>query len=253
MIIEPRFDEHNVRKIETILLEHRIARNYFQGEFYDRLGQRSKGFTLELHDGKKIELDEQQSTRLFMIPDGSAAWALQVNERGNAPPGMNIRFLNPFVIEGEQNSVIAFRSEQTPGTGSDALHIGSMMLTPRTPPRFCTVAFGLMAVSAYRLGFSHIQLYAAGRGPLRSDDPEALVGYSVWPKLGFDAAVHAAEMSLHPDTSMHGLRTVQAILARSPAWWKAYGSARPMRFDLRANSPSWSILLNYLCKTVAAF
>jgi hypothetical protein len=253
MIFEPRFDEHNVRKIEAILLDHTIARNYFQGELYDRRGRRSDGFTLELHDGRILELNEKQSARLFMIPDGSAAWALQVNEHGNAPPGMNIQFNNAFVMDGEQNSVIAFRAEQPSGTWSDALHIGRMMLSPETPRGFCTVAFGLMVVTAYRLGFSHIQLYGAGHGPLHRDDPDALVGYWVWPKLGFDAPVDAAEMTRHPDGSMHGLRTVQEVLSRSSEWWEAYGSARPMRFDLRSNSPSWSILLNYIYTAVAAF
>lgn len=252
MIIEPRFDEHNLRKIEAVLLGHPIARNYFQGELYDRAGRRSDGFTLERHDGKTLELTETQSARLFMIPDGSAAWALRVNEHGNAPPGMNVRFVNSFVTDGEQNSVIAFRSEQTPGVWSDALHIGSMMLSPDAPRRFCTVAFGLMAVAAYRFGFSHIQVYGAGNGPLQPHDPDALIGYWVWPKLGFDAPVHAVEMIRHPDTAMHGLRTLQEVLARSPQWWQTYGSARPMQFDLRANSPSWSILLNYIWKTVAA-
>ncbi|NHZ38714.1 hypothetical protein [Massilia aquatica] len=252
MIIEPRFDEYNIRKIETLLLAHPIARDYFQGELYDRRGQRLDGFTLERHDGEQLELTEQQSAHLFMIPDGSTAWALRVNEHGNAPPGMNVQFINPFIKGGGQNSVIAFRSEPTPGVGSDALHIGSMMLSPDTPPRFCTVAFALMAIAAYRLGFSHIQLYGAGYGPLQPGDPDALIGYWVWPKLGFDAPVHVAEMTRHPDTAMHGLSTVQEVLACCPAWWKTYGSARPMQFHLRANSPSWSILLNYIWKTLAA-
>ncbi|NHZ95732.1 hypothetical protein [Massilia sp. CCM 8734] len=252
MIIEPRFDEHNIRKIETILLGHPIARDYFQGELYDKRGQRSDGFTLERHDGTILELIEKQSAHLFMIPDGSAAWALRVNEHGNAPPGMNVQFINSFVKDGEQNSVIAFRSEQAPGVWCDALHIGSMMLSPETPPRFCTVAFGLMAVTAYRFGFSGIHLYGAGRGPLRPGDPDALIGYWVWPKLGFDAPVHVAEMTRHRDTTMHGLRTVQEVLAHCPEWWETYGSARPMQFHLRANSPSWSILLNYIWKTLAA-
>ncbi|MDQ1812675.1 hypothetical protein RBA41_05090 [Massilia sp. CCM 9210] len=253
MIIEPRFDEHNVRKVEAILLDHPIARDYFQGELYDTLGHRLNTIALDLQDGGTSELNEKQSARLFMMPDGSIARSLHLNEHGNAPSGINIQSTNSLVMEGEQNSVIAFRSETTPGVWSKALHIDQMMLRSEAPSRFGTVAFGLMVVTAYRLGFSHIQLFAAGRGPLQPDDPDALVGYWVWPKLGFDAAVNAAEISRHPSAAMHGLRTVQEVTARTPEWWKACGSARPMLFDLRSNSPSWSILLNYLCTTVAAF
>ena len=36
-----------------------------------------------------------------------------------------------------------------------------------------------MAITAYRLGFSHIQLYGAGYGPLQPEDPDALIGYWV--------------------------------------------------------------------------
>ncbi len=251
MITDHRCAEQDIRKIESLLLGHQITRNYFRGELYDWLGNRFDGVLLEPKTGEPVKLDAKTSAHLFMIPDKSTVKALNVNEHGNAPAGMNIHFVNPFIPEDVQNSVIVFRLEKTPGVWCDALHIGTMILRPEAPARLCTVAFGLMAVTAYRLGFDHIQLYAAGRGPLCPADHEAMIGYSVWPKFGFDAPMDAAEMSMHPIVSMHGLRTVQEVLARTPKWWNDCGSGRTMAFDLNPTSQSWAILINYLWTTLA--
>ena len=170
MMTDLRFDEDTVRKIESILLDHDIARSYFHGELYDRLGNTFSGFSLELQSGRMVELDAKKSAYLFMIPDGSTVWVRRVNEHGNAPAGMNIHFTNSFVVEGEESSVIAFSADTTPGVWNDALHINRMMLRADAPARLGTVGFGMMAVTAYRLGFTQIQLYAAGRttAPRRS-------------------------------------------------------------------------------------
>lgn len=253
MTRELQCNENDIRKIESLLLEHKIARSYFRGELYDGLGNRLDDISLKLKGGTPVKLSAKTCAHLFMIPDGSTAKALNVNEHGNAPAGMNIHFVNSFVPDGEQNSVIAFYTEKMPGVWCDALHIGTMRLRPEAQARLCTVGFGMMAVTAWRLGFDHIQLYAAGRGPLHRADPDAYIGYSVWPKFGFDAPMNVAEMSRHPSASMHGLRTVQDVLACTPEWWDACGSGRQMRFDLNPASRSWSILINYLWTTLADY
>ncbi|NHZ80452.1 hypothetical protein F2P44_14385 [Massilia sp. CCM 8695] len=253
MTIDLRCDEHDIRKIESLLLDHDIARSYFRGELHDWLGNSFDGVWLELKGRKPVRLNTETSAHLFMIPDRSTVRVLKVNEDGNAPAGTKIHFVNSFVPDGEQNSVVVFSLEKTPGVWCAALHIGRMMLRPDAPARLCTVAFGMMAVTAYRLGFDHIQLYAAGRGPLHQNDPDAYIGYRVWPKFGFDAPVNAAEMSRHPVVSMHGLRTVQEVVACTPAWWDACGSGRPMQFDVSPTSRSWSTLINVLWTTLADF
>lgn len=251
MTRELQCNENDIRKIEALLLEHKIARNYFRGELYDWLGNSFDGVLLELKGRGPVKLDVETSARLFMIPDNSTVRILNVNEQGNAPAGRNIHFVNSFTQNDEQNSVIVFFVEKTAGVWCNALHITRMMVRPDAPARLCTVGFGMMAVTAWRLGFDHIQLYAAGRGPLHPADPEAFIGYSVWPKFGFDAPVNVAEMSRHPSASMHGLGTVQDVLARAPEWWDACGSGRQMQFDLNPASRSWSILINYLWTTLA--
>ncbi|CUI09595.1 hypothetical protein LXA47_06605 [Massilia sp. P8910] len=48
MTIERRCDEHDIRKIESLLLDHDIARSYIRGELYDWLGNSFDGVRLEL-------------------------------------------------------------------------------------------------------------------------------------------------------------------------------------------------------------
>ena len=108
-----------------------------------------------------------------------------------------------------------------------------------------------MAISAYRLGFDHIALYAAGNGPVDPNDPDGFVGFSVWPKFGFDAQLNPAELSAAPSDPLRACQTVQDVIAVDPYWWNMHGRGRDMRFDLTANSRSWTILLNYLYRALA--
>lgn len=240
------FDDENVAPAEIILLAHEIAREYFQGELYDRNNRRLRGMTLDQRDGSLLELDEQTVGRLFMIPDGSVVWALEVGENEEAPAGLDVQSTNPFLAEDEQNSVIVYRNETGPAMWVNALYIRRLVLAQDAPERLGTVAFGLMAVNAYRLGFGHINLFAAGHGPLPQEDPDVYVGYDVWPKLGFDASVTTVELNRYPLPEQANVRTVQDVIAVAPQWWTAHGTGRTMGFDLTPGSRSWSILLNYL-------
>ncbi|MYM28320.1 hypothetical protein GTP58_08285 [Duganella sp. CY15W] len=120
------------------------------------------------------------------------------------------------------------------------------MLTGDAPERLASVAFGLMAILAYRLGFNHISLFAAGNGPIDPDNPDGFVGFAVWPKFGFDAPLALAELTMAPSEALRACRTVQEVIAVDPEWWNVHGWGRDMRFDLSADSRSWAILLNYL-------
>lgn len=42
-----QFDDQNLMRAEAILLAHEVARDYFQGELYDRHNNRLQGMTLE--------------------------------------------------------------------------------------------------------------------------------------------------------------------------------------------------------------
>lgn len=248
MSIDPHFDASSLARIEPILLAHPIAQRYFKGMLYDIQGQCLTRLLIERPPEAPLLLDSSTAGRLFMIPDGSIVTALRVNARDYAPAGFNIRANNTFQADDEVSSVIVFREPVGSVLWIDALHISNMMLAPTAPARLTTVAFGLMAVTAYRLGFHHISLYAAGRGPLLDMDPDAMVGYAVWPKFGFDASIHPVELNRFPALSQLG--TVQDIRRTIPGWWEKYGSGRSMVFELHAGSRSWSLLLNYLYNTL---
>ncbi|WP_332855279.1 hypothetical protein [Duganella sp. S19_KUP01_CR8] len=243
---DQQFDDQNLARVEAILLAHEVARDYFQGELYDRYNNRLQGLTLERQAGDVLDLDEAAVGRLFMIPDGSVVWALKVDEDADAPAGLDVRSTNPFIAEDETNSVIAFRDETGPVMWLDALYVHRLMLVQNAPERLATVSFGLMAITAYRLGFQRISLFAAGHGPLQPDNPDAFVGYDVWPKFGFDAPVAPAELNRFPMLELAHALTVQDVITVAPDWWSMHGTGRQMDFDLTAGSRSWRILLNYL-------
>lgn len=240
------FDRDNLRLAETLLTGQEIARDYFQGDLYQRDGARLGGITIDQPDGATLDLDEAETGRLFMIPDGSSVWALAVREDGGAPAGLDVMSNNPFMAEDENTSVIAYRDAEGTSLRVDALYIRRLMLAADAPERLATVSFGLMAISAYRLGFDHIMLFAAGSGPIDPDDPEGFVGFAVWPKFGFDAALQPAELNAAPSEALRACETVQDVIAIDPDWWAEHGRGRDMRFDLTAGSRSWTILLNYL-------
>jgi hypothetical protein len=240
------FDTANLTRIEALLLAHRVGRNYFQGQLYDAYGQRLVSLVIDRPGDAPLTLNETTIGRLFMIPDGSVVSARRVNAASDAPAGLRIESSSVFHLDGEQSSVIVFREMVGSALWIDALHIQSLILAAPAPARLATVAFGLMAINAYRLGFKQINLMAAGRGPLSWHDPNTMVGYAVWPKFGFDAPVEQVELDRFPQPGLSRARTVQDVRRAMPGWWEQHGSDRTMEFDLTANSRSWSILLHYL-------
>ena len=242
--IDP-FDRDNLTRAEALLTGQEITVHYFQGELYQRDGTRLGGITIEQPDGTTLELDEITTGRLFMVPDGSIVWARTVREHGGAPSGLEVISNNPFMAEDENSAVIAYRDEMGTSLRIDALYIRRLMLASDAPERLATVSFGLMAISAYRLGFDQITLFAAGNGPIDPIDSDGFVGFAVWPKFGFDATLDPAEMNSAPKV-LHACGTVQDVIAAAPDWWAQHGRGREMRFDLSAGSRSWWILLDYL-------
>lgn len=246
MDIDTKFDDDNLKRIEALLLAHPVARAYFHGVMFDLRGQRIGGMDLQRAAGTVAALDAATACRLFMILDDSVVRATNVSDSLGMPFGIEVRSTNPFLADDEQNSVIAFHQGTVSAIRLDALHIGRMMLAPDAPARLGTIAFGLMAVTAYRLGFSYISLFAAGHVPLCEQHSEALVGYAVWPKFGFDTALEPVDLNRFSSVKLGACRGVQDVIAVDPELWTTHGSARNMRFDLKAKSRSWSILLNYL-------
>lgn len=247
------FDRESLGLAEVILTQHQIAIDYFQGELYQRDGvSRFEGILIEHSNGDVIDLDEAETGRLFMIPDGSTVWARPSGLLGEAPTGLDVRSNNTFMAEQEIASIIVYVDRAGTALDVDSLYIQRLVLSRGAPKRLATVAFGLMAITAYRHGFSQITLFAAGNGPIDPVDPDGFIGFAVWPKFGFDALLDAAEVNAVANPALRQCRTVQDVIATDPEWWDENGTGRDMYFDLRAESRSWLVLLDYLYETLLA-
>jgi hypothetical protein len=239
-----RFLKESIEPIETVLVTHPLGA-MFTGQLFQNVDERLS--SIELHNFAKctLVLDGRQVGRLFMAPDQSLVRvSRRADQSDGSPAGLSVRSDNPFVQPGQPVEVIAYQSENGTALQLRNLHVRRLMLDHQAPQRWCTVAFGLMAVTAYILEFREITLHAAGHGPVMPDEPDEFVGFSVWPKFGFDASLDLVD--LQGATHLQTCRTVQDVLAVDPNWWTQHGAGRDMAFDLRPDSRSWRILLKYL-------
>jgi hypothetical protein len=239
-----RFLQESIEPIETMLLGHPLG-TMFNGHLFQGVDDRFTSIELLGFGERPLILDARQVARLFMAPDQSLVCvSRRADQSDGSPAGFSVRSDNPFVQPGEPVEVIAYQSGNGTALRVRNLHVRRLMLDHQAPQRWCTVAFGLMAVTAYTLRFCEITLHAAGRGPIRPEEPDEFVGFSVWPKFGFDAPLDLVE--LQGATHLQTCRTVQDVLAVDPNWWAQHGAGRDMAFDLRPNSRSWQKLLDYL-------
>lgn len=232
----------SVQPMELLLRDHPLA-GLFTGELFYDVDHKLTGLALPNFGENPVMLSPEQVGTLFMAPDESIVRILKLAEQADgSPAGFSVTSDHPFAEEPVE--VIAYRSDDGNALQVSNLHIRKLMLDSAAPDRWCTIAFGLMAIMAYRLEFREITLYAAGRGPVTPDDPDEFVGYLVWPKFGFDAPLEPVD--LQGAEHLQNCQTVQDVMEIDPDWWSRHGSGRAMSFDLRPNSRSWNILLNYL-------
>lgn len=236
---------HNVLLLETALLGLALG-GLFTGLLLDEEDEPIPGLFLPDMGERGLRLTAAEMGRLFMAPDFSTVSFLSLAERDDGTPaGVHVFSVNEFVQAGERVDVVAYKDVHGDGVRIDALNLSKVMLKADAPERLCTVAFGLLACTAYRLGFTEVTLFGGGRGygnrPLGEED---LVGYQVWPKFGFDATLAAADLNRNP--ALASCNSVLDVIAIAPEWWEANGHGMEMRFDLDADSRSWHVLLNYL-------
>jgi hypothetical protein len=248
---EQRFLDQSVGLLEDFLLGLPLG-SLFTGELYTGTDQRLPGLMLEGFTPDPIWLSPVEVGRLFMAPDLSIVDASNVPEgKDGTPAGVQLKSDNDFVQEDDPVIVVAYQDEDGPGVQLQSLHLVRVMLNEGAPQRFCTVAFGLMACTAYRLGFTKITLFAGGNGPPPDELEEGdLVGYMVWPKFGFDAELSAADVNSAPQ-HLRTCRSVRALVDIDSEWWEEHGRGREMRFDLSPDSRSWRVLINYLYEVLS--
>lgn len=93
--------------------------------------------------------------------------------------------------------------------------------------------FGRQVDQAVKIGASRIRTFAV------RDDLLGDVGYSVWPKMGYDAFLNGEQRDMLPK-SLAGARTISDLMKskRGREWWKTNGNSTDMEFDLKPGSLS---------------
>lgn len=141
-------------------------------------------------------------------------------------------------------------------TGLYFLYIDYVRYDPASPPGLGAIAFSRIAQQAKDLGFSHIELLAAGGTGVKhsangAPDPnmwsEEFNGYYTWPRFGFDVQLQPRMQHIvDSDGRVAGCATVSDVIGRDAKWWRTNGDGWQMIFDLSDQSRSWATLNAYL-------
>lgn len=133
--------------------------------------------------------------------------------------------------------------------GKPFLEIEHVMLDNDAPAGFGAVALWRCAQAAQSLGFSHIELMAAGGASYKHGSPTRsdYNGYYSWPRFGFDAELYPATKALlKGKPGLESCTTLLELIECDASWWKDNGSGCMMTFDLAEGSRSWHTLVTYL-------
>lgn len=243
-----RFYREHLAELHQALVQHPLIVKHLSGQDI-----RLDGETLLPDDTFSApfgEISSLEFARIFSVFDGSRVHQQAEHKTGrdNAPPGVYYTVVNPRLIQAPFKNRFGL---YTPDIDINhrlvyALHIDHFYLSATlAPPYLGRYAFTLCAITAYLSGLVKISLMAAGGVGYRA----RYIGYRFWPKLGFDAPLHAGETAAR--MSLAGCATVQDVLAIDEAWWISAGSQRPMTFDLAPHSASWRKLVPYISEQIA--
>ena len=127
------------------------------------------------------------------------------------------------------------------------LYLDYIRFAEACPKSFGAVVVLRMAHEAYRLGFSTMELLAAGGSGVKGNQwTEKFWGYEAWPRLGFDTMLQPAILELiQHEPHLQGMTRVSQIIQADLEWWKKNGDGWDMTFDLAAGSASWATLHRY--------
>lgn len=242
--IRARFYEEYLLNLHSSLLTHDLA-YYFSGEGIKVDGvlcTKDQQFSFQALE-QQIDLKMDEFAQLFIVFNGSRVHMQHEDPKGRdgAPEGFYIKTINNELLHPYKNSIGIFREESGElGITIDGLHIDTFMLKEDAPEMLGTIGFCFCALTAYLKGFTRIDLVAAGRtGPKDKN-----IGYIVWPKLGFDAALEQDDRKDWPPQYAQCI-SVQEIMKIDEDYWKQNGFQMLMSFDLSPDSSSWSKLLDY--------
>lgn len=177
------------------------------------------------------------------------SWVGMLSDREKVPPGLHVVVKSEHIRDGSANEFVVFREPN----GSRASVYLKLI-------DFKTGGYGgplvrRIATEASRAGMVRLRLLAAG-GRLWEprEDGSHWLGYSAWPKYGFDMLLcgsprkeNAWKIAEHFPYAPQGLATcctVQQVreLQTGRDYWKVCGNGSYMEFDLSAKSRAWSVL-----------
>jgi hypothetical protein len=179
---------------------------------------------------------------LAMAPRGSTIVVKQTQT------DVSIEVTHPdFIKPGDTN---VFLLKRDPRTNELYLYIDLVSFATGGPKGFGAVAFLRCAQMCRILGFSRIDLLAAG-GQSYKIAPATwntgFNGYYTWGVFGFNAPLHTVTAkNLRSNPQLNRCGDLLDIIEKNASWWKAQGAGGEMTFDLQDNSRSWHTLLKYL-------
>ena len=94
--------------------------------------------------------------------------------------------------------------------------------------------FDRQVENAIAMGFNEIRTRAG-----RQDGPGGMIGYKVWPRMGYDAVL-PIEITDRLPASLRGAAWLSDLMrtAEGRAWWDEHGETIEVTFDLRPGSLS---------------
>jgi hypothetical protein len=103
---------------------------------------------------------------------------------------------------------------------------------------------GRQMENARKLGVKRVETHAA-----RSDGPGGYVGYKVWPKIGYDAALPSSQRAALPP-GLKGAQRVSDLYRTKEGreWWEKNGQGLEMTFDLSPGSYSLKKMASYFAE-----
>jgi hypothetical protein len=182
-------------------------------------------------------LDDWQIQTLAMCPSGGSVYVDLLQNFGE------FEISHADKIEKGYKNLIQLRQD----TSGVYLYIDLVLFDAADIEGFGATAFLRAAQMASRLGFSRIDMLAAGGRGYTRQWTRKYNGYYTWPRFGFNAPLQSPILSLIQGTAKFaGCLTVLDVVGRDPSWWQDHGDGCEMTFELQSNSRSWHTLYTYL-------
>ena len=235
-VLQPTpFYVQRLRAAHAELLTNELVQTHLCGTQFSLDRKSATGLTVALPFG---DLEPSEFAHLFAVYEGSRVHAQRERPKW-APEGMYFTVVNGKVLQ-YKNKIGLVELEEEEGTALYVPHqlfIDQFFLAGDAPELLGTASFALCAITAHLCRLKFIELIAGGGVGFN----EKLIGYRVWPKMGFDAPLEDGEAA-----HVQGAQSVLDVVSADPMWWEENGSQRVMTFDLAPDSRSWEKLLSYL-------